>query len=50
MRDEDNKVAVDNFSYSSVIGMLLYFAGYSQPDIAYAINSTACYILSKVIA
>ena len=27
-----------SFSYASVVGMLLYLAGHTHPDIAYAVN------------
>ena len=32
------------FNYASVVGMLLYLAGHSRPDIAYAVNCAARYM------
>ena len=44
MKDVDGKEASGNFSYSSVVGMLLYLSGHLQPDIAYAVNCCAQYM------
>ena len=44
VKDMDGEVAHDDFSYSSVVGMLLYLSGNSTPDIAYAMNCAACFI------
>ncbi len=33
--------ASGDFNYSSVVGMLLYLAGHTCPDITYAVNSAA---------
>ena len=35
-----------SFSYSSVVGMLLYLSGHSQPDIAYTVNCCARYVFN----
>ncbi len=44
VKDEEGLPMSGDFSYSSVIGMLLYLAGHSRPDIAYAVNCCACYM------
>ena len=41
VKDADGPVASGDFSYSSVVGMLLYLAGHSRPDIAYAVHQCA---------
>ena len=37
-KDADGPPAKEKWSYSSVVGMLLYLAGNSRPDIAFAVN------------
>lgn len=46
VRDEEGEQASGEFSYSSVIGMMLYLAGHSRPDIAYAVNCAARYMFA----
>jgi hypothetical protein len=44
VKDADGGPVVGDFSYSSVVGMLLYLAGHNQHDIAYAVNCFARYM------
>jgi len=44
VKDVDGEPALGEFSYSSVVGMLLYLAGHTRPDIAYAVNCCARYM------
>lgn len=45
-RDEDGEGPQGSFSYASVVGMLLYLAGHTRPDIAYAVNCCARYMFN----
>ncbi len=44
MKDKEGLPAKGDFSYASVVGMLLYLLGHSHPDIAYAVNCCDCYM------
>ena len=46
VKDVNGEDAEQSFSYSSVVGMLLYLAGHTRPDIAYAVNCCARYMFS----
>jgi hypothetical protein len=50
VNDADGAPAVEGFSYSSVVGMLLYLSGHTRPDIAYAVNCCARYMFATSIA
>ena len=40
-KDLDGDLPEGNFSYSSIVGMLLYLSGRSRPDIAYSVSCVA---------
>ena len=44
VKDEDVLYPIGQFSYSIVVGMMLYLAGNTCPDITYAVNWCAPYI------
>ena len=44
--DKDGKPCQGSFSYVSVMGMMLYLAGHTRPDIAYAVNCCAWYMFA----
>ena len=46
VKDENGLDAKREFNYASVVGILLYLAGHSRPDIAYAVNCSARYMFS----
>jgi hypothetical protein len=46
IKDLDGEPASGAFSYSSVVGMLLYLSGHTRPDIAFSVNCCARYMFS----
>ena len=46
VKDVDEEGPEGSFSYSSVVEMLLYLSGYSQTDIAYAVNCCVRYMIN----
>ena len=46
IKDLDGEPASGAFSYSSVVGMLLYLSGHTPPNIAFAVNCCAQFMFS----
>ncbi len=44
VKDSEGAPATGTFSYSSVVGMMLYLSGHTYPDIAYAVDCAAWYM------
>ena len=49
VKDEDVLDTSGQFSYSSVVGMMLYLAGHTCPDITYVVKCCAPYIFCSRI-
>ena len=47
VRDEDGELPHGDFSYSSVVGMLLYLSGHTRPDISYTVNCCARHMFNR---
>ena len=47
VKDTGGEVAHGDFTYSSVVGMMLYLSGHSRPDIAYAVYFAAYYMFCQ---
>ena len=45
VKDADGDPVLVDFSYSSVIGMLMYFSGHRRPDKAYTVNCCTRYLV-----
>jgi hypothetical protein len=46
VRDADGLPSEGAFSYSNVVGMLIYLSGHSRPDLAYSVNCCARYMFA----
>ena len=46
VRDENGEPAKGDFSYSSVVGMLLYLTGNTRSELSYAVNCSARYMFA----
>ena len=44
VKDSDGEAACGSFSYSSVVGMLLFLSGHTHPDIACGLNCCTSYM------
>jgi hypothetical protein len=44
VKDVNGDLASEAFSYSSVVGILLYLSGHTRPDITFNVNCCACYM------
>ena len=41
VKDEDGEPPQESYNYASIVGMLLYLAGHTRPDIAYSVSQVA---------
>ena len=49
-KDEDGPESEGSFSYSSVVGMLLYLSRHGRPGIAYAVNCCDWYMFNSKLS
>jgi len=49
-KDVEREPPQGSFSYSSVVGMLLYLSGHTRPDIVYAVNCCARYMFNPKLS
>jgi hypothetical protein len=49
VKDVNGNLASRAFSYSSVVGMLLYLSGHTRPDITFAVNCCAPYVICSAL-
>ena len=49
VKDTDGEAACGSFSYSSVVGMLIYLSVHTRTDIDYAVNCCARYMFCQKI-
>ena len=47
IKDKDGPPAHVNFSYMSVVVMLLYLVGHTRPNIVYAVNCCTQYVFAQ---
>ena len=45
-KDEDGEPAQEYFSYTSVVGMLLYLSGHTWPDLSYSVSQVAWFMFA----
>ena len=45
-KDEDGEPAQEYFSYTSVVGMLLYLSGHTWPDLSYSVSQVARFMFA----
>jgi hypothetical protein len=46
IKDEEGEMAQESFSYASVVGMLLYLAGHTRPDLCYSVSQAARFMFA----
>jgi hypothetical protein len=45
----DGALFKEDWEYASIVGMLVYLASHTRPDIAYAVHQTFSYIISLIL-
>ena len=46
IKDEEGEMAQESFSYASVVGMLLYLAGHTRPELCYSVSQAARFMFA----